>query len=157
MNSTMPALRYWRRGERGERYVAEVGSEVLLDAGAEIGLRATDSDEGDEGLEEVVDEVGVRDHVGHVGEQVDEAVENGVAVGEDLRVSAQSEADSVVEEEHDAEEQSNRVVVGLLDGQLDVQQVFREREHRALQRVHVDLRPPCASAAHKQSHGSGTE
>ena len=65
-------------------YLAEIGSEVLLDVGAEIGLGAADANEGDEGFEEVVDEVGVWNHVGNVGEEIDEPVENGGAVGKDL-------------------------------------------------------------------------
>ena len=71
--------------KRGNGYLAEVGREVLLDVGAEIGLGATDPDEGDERFEEVVDEVGIGHDVGDVGEEIDESVENGGAVGEDLQ------------------------------------------------------------------------
>lgn len=71
--------------KRGNGYLAEVGREVLLDVGAEIGLGATDPNEGDERFEEVVDEVGIGHDVGDVGEEIDESVENGGAVGEDLQ------------------------------------------------------------------------
>lgn len=84
INSTIPLLRNYIRKAMNE-YVAEIGSEVLLDAGAEIRLCATDSDEGHEGFEEIVDEEGVGNDVGHVGEELDELIENGCAVGKDLR------------------------------------------------------------------------
>lgn len=47
-------------------------------------MGATDPNEGDERFEEVVDEVGIGNDVGDVGEEIDESVENGGAVGEDL-------------------------------------------------------------------------
>lgn len=53
---------------------------------------------------------------------------------------ARKKRNAVVEEENDAKEKPDRVVVGLFDGELDIQTVLRERKHCALQRVHIDLR-----------------
>lgn len=53
---------------------------------------------------------------------------------------ARKKRNAVVEEENDAKEKPDRVVVGLFDGELDIQTVLRKRKHCALQSVHIDLR-----------------
>ena len=64
-----------------------VGDEVVLDVAAERGRGAGDADEGDDGLEEIVDVEGVGDVVGEHGEDGRQLLNELLGEGEDLRRS----------------------------------------------------------------------